>query len=118
MVENCGKLPPNNPGQFSLSGNKMFRWFILCPLSTDDTCPALRNVLKVQNRHTLVSTVQSTQFLQQNFNIEISFQEISFDVFLQVIWEDSRIKLRESHIEAKYIELKLEERHKLWVNLH
>lgn len=42
-------------------------------------------------------------------------QEISFDVFLQVIWEDKRIHHRNNTIEQKYIELKLEERHKLWV---
>lgn len=45
----------------------------------------------------------------------ICFQEISFDVFLQVIWEDSRIKLKNHDIEQNYIELKLEERHKIWV---
>lgn len=44
-------------------------------------------------------------------------QEISFDVFLQVIWDDKRIHHRNNSnsIEQKYIELKLEERHKLWV---
>lgn len=45
----------------------------------------------------------------------IRFQEISFDVFLQVIWEDKRIHHRNTTAEQKYIELKLEERHKLWV---
>lgn len=49
------------------------------------------------------------------FYIWITFQEISFDVFLQVKWEDQRVHHRNNTIDQKYIELKLEERHKLWV---
>lgn len=44
-----------------------------------------------------------------------NFQEISFDVFLQVIWEDKRVHHKTNSIDQKYIELKIEERHKLWV---
>lgn len=45
------------------------------------------------------------------------FQEISFDVFLQVIWEDKRIKQKsDTNMTLKsFIELKIEERHKIWV---
>lgn len=50
-----------------------------------------------------------------SFIFEFIFQEISFDVFLQVKWEDQRVHHRNNTIDQKYIELKLEERHKLWV---
>lgn len=43
------------------------------------------------------------------------FQEISFDVFLQVIWEDKRIQHKNDTHSMEYIELKIEERHKFWV---
>lgn len=42
-------------------------------------------------------------------------QEISFDVFLQVIWEDKRVHHKNNSTDQRYIELKVEERHKLWV---
>lgn len=45
----------------------------------------------------------------------LSFQEISFDVFLQVIWEDKRIQYKNESYAFEYVELKLDERHKLWV---
>lgn len=46
------------------------------------------------------------------------FQEISFDVFLQVIWEDKRIKHKSDTNMTlnSFTELKIEERHKIWVN--
>lgn len=48
------------------------------------------------------------------------FQEISFDVFLQVIWEDKRIKhkIETNESTQNFIELKVEERHKIWVSIH
>ncbi|XP_031631400.1 glycine receptor subunit alpha-3-like isoform X2 [Contarinia nasturtii] len=46
---------------------------------------------------------------------KIQDREISFDVFLQVIWEDKRIHHRNNTTDQKYIELKIEERHKIWV---
>ena len=43
-------------------------------------------------------------------------KEISFDVFLQVIWEDYRIKPKTDQLGNKdYIELTTEERHSIWV---
>lgn len=36
---------------------------------------------------------------------------------MQVIWEDKRIRLKNSTIDQKYSELKIEERHKLWVRI-
>jgi hypothetical protein len=49
--------------------------------------------------------------------LQNSFQEISFDVFLQVIWEDTRIKPNnKTDLGVKnYIELTNEERHTIWV---
>jgi hypothetical protein len=50
-----------------------------------------------------------------------SFQEISFDVFLQVIWDDNRIKPSNKTDDLlglgtkNYIELTTEERHAIWV---
>lgn len=47
-----------------------------------------------------------------------NFQEISFDVFLQVIWEDKRVHHKNNYsIDQKYIELKIDDRHQLWVNV-
>lgn len=39
-------------------------------------------------------------------------QEISFDVFLQVVWMDSRIK---TQAEKSYMELTLEQRNQIWI---
>ncbi|XP_055312389.1 glycine receptor subunit alpha-2-like [Sitodiplosis mosellana] len=54
-------------------------------------------------------------YLNRISAVDENNEEISFDVFLQVIWDDKRIHHRNNTIEQKYIELKLEERHKLWV---
>lgn len=43
-------------------------------------------------------------------------KEISFDVFLQVVWLDQRLKPTSAHLEPKhYIELTMEKRNKIWV---
>ena len=46
-----------------------------------------------------------------------SFQELSFDVFLKVIWEDFRIRPKENIdlSDRNYIQLTSEERHLIWV---
>lgn len=44
------------------------------------------------------------------------FQEISFDVFLKVIWEDPRIVPNKTiELPASYLQLTSEERHMFWV---
>lgn len=42
-------------------------------------------------------------------------QELSFDVFLQVIWEDNRIRPRDDLEVTNYLQLTSEERHMIWV---
>lgn len=44
------------------------------------------------------------------------FQEISFDVFLQVVWTDTRIKLQAEMGGGKtYVELTFEQRNQIWI---
>lgn len=44
------------------------------------------------------------------------FQEISFDVFLQVVWTDTRLKLQAEMSGAKtYVELTFEQRNQIWI---
>lgn len=62
------------------------------------------------------AAIDAVQMPMVNLWAQFYLQEISFDVFLQVIWEDKRVHHRNNSIDQKYIELKLEERHKLWVS--
>lgn len=102
-------------------------------LDTDDKCStkrfanmiaSVRFCVKHLHLYKLMIVMTMIHFSHGNIYEDFCFclcfrfypQEISFDVFLQVIWEDKRIHHRNNTIEQKYIELKLEERHKLWVN--
>ena len=45
-----------------------------------------------------------------------NFQEISFDVFLQVVWTDTRLKLQAEMSGGKtYVELTFEQRNQIWI---
>jgi hypothetical protein len=47
--------------------------------------------------------------------VALPFQEISFDVFLQVVWVDKRVRLLEGLRPKQYIELTMEQRNHIWV---
>ncbi|XP_055920252.1 glycine receptor subunit alpha-2-like isoform X3 [Eupeodes corollae] len=55
--------------------------------------------------------------VEENKELSKKFQEISFDVFLQVIWTDLRIRPRETNLTRtkNFTELQIEERQKIWV---
>jgi hypothetical protein len=47
--------------------------------------------------------------------VALPFQEISFDVFLQVVWVDKRVRPLEGLRPKQYIELTMEQRNHIWV---
>ncbi|XP_055859106.1 glycine receptor subunit alpha-2-like [Episyrphus balteatus] len=56
-------------------------------------------------------------FINRISAVEENKEEISFDVFLQVIWTDRRIRPREANLtrSKNFTELQIEERQKMWV---
>ncbi|XP_037926157.1 glycine receptor subunit alpha-4-like isoform X2 [Hermetia illucens] len=68
-------------------------------------------------RPTLQTNVSIGLYINRISAVDENKEEISFDVFLQVIWEDRRIRPRidENRTTTKYVELKIDERHKIWV---
>lgn len=56
-------------------------------------------------------------FINRISAVEENKEEISFDVFLQVIWTDLRIRPRETNLlrSKNFTELQIEERQKIWV---
>ncbi|XP_055387563.1 glycine receptor subunit alpha-2-like isoform X1 [Condylostylus longicornis] len=55
-------------------------------------------------------------FINRISAVDENKEEISFDVFLQVLWEDKRVKFRNDiNLTKPFTELQNDERHKLWV---
>lgn len=49
------------------------------------------------------------------FTLAVSLQEISFDVFLQVVWLDKRVRPLAALDRKNYIELTMDQRNVIWV---
>lgn len=86
----------------------------------------LKCAIKLINRYILFVLLKKIFFADKFTDVTISLyinrisgvdenkEEISFDAFLQVIWDDGRIKPK-PEMTKHYTELTAEERHTIWV---
>ncbi|XP_063697831.1 glycine receptor subunit alpha-4-like [Culicoides brevitarsis] len=62
-----------------------------------------------------VTEVIISLYINRISAVDENKEEISFDVFLQVIWQDTRIEIANESKHLEYVELTAQERHKIWV---
>lgn len=81
----------------------------------------LDNLIIFFTDSTAETEVVISLYINRISSVDENKEEISFDVFLQVVWEDKRIEVINKsndidYVPAKsYIELTAQERHKIWV---
>ncbi|KAG5678047.1 hypothetical protein PVAND_007753 [Polypedilum vanderplanki] len=66
------------------------------------------------NRPSDLTNVSISLYINRISAVDENKEEISFDVFLQVVWMDSRLKPNTDVGEKGYIELTLEQRNQIW----
>lgn len=62
-----------------------------------------------------ITDVIISLYINRISGVDENKEEISFDVFLQVIWTDKRIEMANETNHLPYVELTAQERHKIWV---
>lgn len=62
-----------------------------------------------------ITDVVISLYINRISAVDENKEEISFDVFLQVIWTDKRIEMENETNHLPYVELTAQERHKIWV---
>ncbi|KAL7049363.1 hypothetical protein ACKWTF_003667 [Chironomus riparius] len=66
------------------------------------------------NRPSDLTNVSISLYINRISAVDENKEEISFDVFLQVVWVEPRIKPNTELGEKKYIELTIEQRNQIW----